>query len=168
MVTQSDVEYSMKGACGYVIRQDNLNDVLENMNPDEVLKYRSNGLVSHLETDMTWSVEKAEEEIIELLSRYGNPGDFMLAGRGTSVIERPWIQKNMPLLFRWYAENQLMDLSTMSYLIGYAGLTDMLEPQFPEPLVGRAMTDSIRFCQEYQLYHHVLRAIPIGEQNGNL
>ena len=139
-----------------------LEEVVERCDEEAREMHRENGLFQLMEMNVTSEIDQIQHEIQDLLGRYGEPGDFIMAGRGSSMIERPMIEEWLPEVFHWFHPDVVVDLAVISYTMALAGRT-VLEPHY-EFEGKRAMDEAQRSFLEFRHYTEVFKAVPLKEE----
>jgi oligoribonuclease (3'-5' exoribonuclease) len=99
--------YKFRGAVGYPVKPEGgLADTIATMDPLMYMVAVDNGLTEQLMHEACPDSDKVQEECIELLSRFGEPGSFVLAGSDTYWI-RSWLRELMPDLYEMYSDRSV-------------------------------------------------------------
>lgn len=119
-----------------------------------------NGLLSDIESDSK-PLREAEIEIINLLSTFGRPHNFMLAGSGVSHFDRRFIASQMPGLDRWI-QYPCLDVGTVRRGLSFCGRKDLTS--FGETFEGgdkphRALADVRDHLNEWRNYAAIIQQI---------
>lgn len=158
-ITDAEAPFKLRGAVNQVVQPVDLapEEIFATM-PDDVYEmHEKSGLNDHFRNvKAIMNVKDAEQDVIEMFSRKGEPGDFVMAGRGLSVVGG-WLAQCMPELYSWYNEQWLMeiDLSHLSRVMRYA---EVPEPEFDDDLSHRAVHDAQRHCEEFLYYVDRIRS----------
>lgn len=162
-VSNAASPWEFRGAVNYVLEPwPDRESVEERCTTDAYEWHSENGLFQLMDMGVVRNISDIEDEIIDLLQRYGSPGEFVLAGRGVAIRERPLIEEWMPGVYEWFNDQLVLDITGISYTMGMAGLAEQLEPHY-EPTGIRAMHDAQRSFLEFQHYTEVFKAVPLVE-----
>jgi oligoribonuclease (3'-5' exoribonuclease) len=131
---------------------------VEALNRDQRKMFEESGVLEWIKHGAHQPLSAVEEDIVDFLGNYGEPGQFILCGRQVEWMERPWLEFYFPELAKWFAPLSI-DLGTMSHLIAQTGLD--LEPVFEEPMLKRAHNFTERYCIEFMYYVELLRTVPL-------
>ena len=155
--------FKFRGAVNYVLEPWPTIEALKaRCEPDALEHHEAMGVFQLMDMNIAQDVESIEREIVDLLQRYGDPGEFVLAGRGVSVIERPMLAEWLPGVSSWLNDDTVLDISGVSYTMALAGLSEELEPHY-EPIGPRAMHSAQGSFLEFQHYTKVFQAVPLLE-----
>jgi oligoribonuclease (3'-5' exoribonuclease) len=162
-VTDAGTPWKFRGAVNHVVKPwPGIDEVMDRCTPEALEWHRASGLFQLMSMNVTQDLTDLEEEVIDLLQRYGDPGEFVLAGRGCGIIERPLLEEWMPSVYEWMNKDLVLDISGISYVMGLSGLSEELEPHF-EPTGQRAMHDAQRYSLEFEHYTKVFKQVPLTE-----
>lgn len=128
---------------------------------DHVLEMHTiNGLLDDIDSD-SMGLREAEIEIINLLSTFGRPHNFMLAGSGVSHFDRRFIGSQMTGLDKWLQYPSL-DVGTVRRGFTFCGRKDLTS--FGETFKGgdkphRALADIRDHLNEWRNYAAIIQSI---------
>lgn len=162
-VTDAQTPWKFRGAVNYLLDPwPDLPEVVERCTEQAREFHTANGLFQLMEMGVTQDVDSMNDEIVDLLQRFGDPGEYVLAGRGVGIIERPVLEEWLPGVYSWMNPDLVLDISGISYTMGMSGLAEELEPHY-EPIGPRSYHDSQREFLEFQHYTKVFQAVPLIE-----
>lgn len=106
LVTDFDLDRKFQRIESSVIQHGDAVKVLRRIKEQPIVKkmHTENGLIAELESGIGMTLRRSEKTICETLGRYGEPGDFLIAGSGVAQFDQPWIRHFMPsvdLFFRY-------------------------------------------------------------------
>lgn len=163
-VTDAAAPWEFRGAVNYVLEPwPDIPGLMERCTPEAREWHTDNGLFQLMSMNVTQGIDDLQEEVIDLLQRYGDPGEFVLAGRGVGIIERPMLEEWLPDVYAWLNPNLVLDISGVSYTMGLAGLAEQLEPHYESTGV-RAMHDAQGHFLEFEHYTRVFQHVPLVEE----
>jgi len=127
--------------------------------------HTKSGLIRDSVKNATLSLPEIENEIIDMLQEFGEPGEFQIAGSGVAAYDFPLIKQWMPNLAVWldYSPADIGIMRRMaSRLVGKEIVTHTPASYGAEKL-HRAMQDVEGHLEETQKYQEVLRAAFLTE-----
>jgi len=162
-VTDADHPWKFRGAVNHVLEPwPSLELVKVRCDEEAIVQNEALGVFQLMEMNVMQDAETIQHEVIDLLGRYGDPGEFILAGRGVAIIERPMIAEWLPEVSSWFNPDLVLDVSGISYAMAMAGLSEELEPHY-EPSGTRAMHAAQLSFLEFEHYTRVLQTVPLVE-----
>ncbi len=142
------------GACNYVITPPyRLNTLKDRLSDATMAKHTASGLLEHLQ-HQSFYLADAQDDMIEFIDKYGDKGDFILAGRNIPKDITYWLPKLTTRL-----DGERLDIAGFSAVIAAAGLSEQLEPVFE--VANRAGKDAQRYFHEFLFYRELLGTVPL-------
>ena len=155
-LTESKPPFRFLGSVGYVIEAPvSYQEVMHSMPPEVRAMHEKSGLTTLLShPGIPQPLATAELECIELISRFVEDGDGIMAGRGISWFDRPWIQIQMPKLYKKFHPRTYLDLTQVRRFFQFAEI-DILE--LDESMPHRATVDAEYHYNEFINYKNQIQ-----------
>jgi oligoribonuclease (3'-5' exoribonuclease) len=148
-VTDAHAPFRFRGSVNHVVWPADLNvsEIFETMTDDAFAIHEASGLNDFYRywTRKPSSPAWVEQDVIELLSRYGDQGDYVCAGRDIEWFVWPWLVEWMPELSSWFGS--CLDLNHVESMLCLAEL----DVPSAEP-VNRAAKDAQLNYEEFLDY----------------
>lgn len=154
-VSESAEPFDFLGAVGYCVAPQVADVDALPLSAEDRQRHEDSGLLEALRHGgIAKSPADVEEEIIELMYRYGEPGHYTLAGRGCSYT-RQVMKQFTPDLYKMFSEDDL-DLNGFSQVVKYSDVTGDYEHSDEFTVPPRAIHEAEFYYREFLHYQEML------------
>jgi len=114
-----------------------------------------NGLLNEVNGDDSLPLEVIEAQVVDLLSQFGEPGEFWLCGSGVAEFDRRWIDAYMPNLAKWFHYRSI-DMGIIRRWLREIGVTEDYGFVSENETPHRALPDAQHALDEHRWYSGIL------------